>query len=484
MNTAKLLLLLIIFLPLLNCATIHFAANLEKLSSFAVKFFPILFLGSLIGLYSNSHQQNPSLVFVEPFEKISFGFAVDKISFGFLFLLDFFWLIFAFYSQRFFALSSLPNSNSFRIFLTLIIAFLNLIILSKNLLTILFFYSALVILSHFFAVQLIYKKEDRFSQIFTFLLYLESALLFLAIVAGYKFAGQVDFIEGGFVNKINLLEIKTLLFVLYLVALFLSLLLPFYLLYRNFTFDLTNTYLLFFFSYAISAFYILFKLLYFVFGLQEFSLIILKIGFDFIELIFLANIFIAFVCLAFTKDFKSSFFYLLIEQLLFTLFVILTFASFGQSRIYLPLLSFFLSMNLIYLCLSNILLYFMKATNKRAEGLFFNLKITSILLIFAVLNLAGLAPGIGAIENFFFIKIILQKNLLLSAVILVLNFMALAAFSWKIIYPLFLKSDEKESAAKADIELARNIDFDSSLILTALIVAIAMFLSLIFFPFL
>jgi formate hydrogenlyase subunit 3/multisubunit Na+/H+ antiporter MnhD subunit len=115
-------------------------------------------------------------------------------------------------------------------------------------------------------------------------------------------------------------------------------------------------------------------------------------------------------------------------------------------------------------------------------GLFYNLKITTILFIFAIANIIGIAPGVGAVEKFFLLKVIFEKKLFLSGIVFIINFVSLGIFSWKIFYPLFRKPSEPKPAD--DINLAKDIDYDSSLILTALIVAIAIFLSLVFFPFL
>ena len=117
------------------------------------------------------------------------------------------------------------------------------------------------------------------------------------------------------------------------------------------------------------------------------------------------------------------------------------------------------------------------------DGLFYKLTVTSILFIFGILNLVGAAPALGALEKLFLIKIIFQKKLWISGLILFTNFAGLTFFCWKIFRPLFLRADQEIPQADShDFTLAKNIDFDSSLILTALTVAVAMLLGLIFFP--
>jgi formate hydrogenlyase subunit 3/multisubunit Na+/H+ antiporter MnhD subunit len=337
-----------------------------------------------------------------------------------------------------------------------------------------------VLLAHFFAAKFLHKKATRFSLFFTILLYFESIFFFLAIVATYKFAGQIEFASNGAISdKLDLMQYGLLL-TLYFSGLFISVLLPCYLLYRNINFDPLIIYVLFFLSYAFSTLYILVKLFNFTFGLEGFALIISRLGFEFIEVIFLSNIIITSFYLLKNNGLKSSFFYLFFQQLIFALFSIITFAAFDGSKIYLALLSFLLSMTLIFFCISNFVLFLSKSSGKKFDGLFFDMRLTSIFFIFAVANLIGIAPGIGAVEKFFLAKIIIQERLFLSAAIVAVNFLSLALFAWKIFHPLFLRLQEPRPAE--DIELIKNIDFDSSLILTPLITMIIIFLGLVFFP--
>jgi formate hydrogenlyase subunit 3/multisubunit Na+/H+ antiporter MnhD subunit len=206
-----------------------------------------------------------------------------------------------------------------------------------------------------------------------------------------------------------------------------------------------------------------------------------------IEWIFLVNILATSIFLLFSKGLKSSFFYLFFQQFLFTLFSIFIFAIYDKSAVCLALFSFLLSITLIFLTTSNFILYLSKSEHKWLGGLFYNLKITSVLFIFAIFNLIGLAPGIGAVEKFYLIKILFQKELIVPGIIFGINFISLLLFAWKVIYPLFSrdpKSDPEISVEeiKSAGEIAKAIDSDSSLILSALIVAITIFLGLILFP--
>ncbi|MBP7710609.1 MAG: hypothetical protein KA100_06035 [Rickettsiales bacterium] len=482
MTQTQILLLLISLIPFANCVVTKFCDDSSNVIVAIKKFLPVLFLINLIGIYGNIDRDNSYLVLAEAARGIALGFDIDQLSLGFLFLLNFFWLIFAFYSRRFFELMQVKNVTNLESFLALIIALVNLILISKNLLSILFFYNCLIIVCHFFGLKFLHKKETKFSHFFTFLLYLESLFFFLAIVATYKFTGQIDFKLGGIITGDIQSAKYFLLLAFYLIGLFLSVLIPFYLLYRDINLDLITIYGLFFLSYAFSGIYIFLKILNSIFGLQGFALMLSGAGFTIFEWIFLVNIAVSTVCLVLSKGLKSSFFYLFFQQFTFALFSIFTFAVFDEGRINLGVLSFFFSITLIFLSVSNFILYLSKSEGKSVFGIFYDLKVSTILFIFAVLNLLGVAPGIGAVEKFFLLKIIFEKKLLIAGLAFLTNFVGLAIFSWKVFYPFFWRNQEQKS--QNDQELAKSIDFDSSLILTALTVAIVIFLSLIFFPFL
>jgi formate hydrogenlyase subunit 3/multisubunit Na+/H+ antiporter MnhD subunit len=258
---------------------------------------------------------------------------------------------------------------------------------------------------------------------------------------------------------------------------------PSYLLYRNFiNLDPIIIYILFFLAYGLSTLYIFIKILAFTFGFKSFALMsenFLQI----IEWIFLVNILCTSIFLLFSKGLKSSFFYLFFQQFLFALFSIFIFTIYDKSSVCLALFSFLLSITLIFLTTSNFILYLSKLEHKWLGGLFYNLKITSVLFIFAIFNLIGLAPGIGAVEKFYLIKILFQKELIVPGIIFGINFTSLLLFAWKVIYPLFLHDTEiSAEEIKSAGEIAKAIDFDSSLILSALTVAVIIFLGLILFP--
>ena len=340
MTQTQFLLLFISIIPLFNCLIQKLCTESNKLTTFTNKLLPILFSANLVGLLGNMKYDNSYITIFEAARGMSLGFYVDETAVAFLFLLNFLWIIFTFYSNRFLYLyKGNLDINNFKIFFLLIVSFLNLIIISKNLLSILFFYNCLIFICHFFAVKFLHKKEGKYSNIFTLLLYLESIFFFLAIVATYKFTGVIDFTKDGILSSIstnNFNEGKcTILLFLYLSGLFLSILIPSYLLYRNINFDPLVIYALFFLGYAFSSLFIFTKLLIFIFGFSDFSFIISNIGFSYFELIFLVNLLISGSLMLFCKNLKSLFFYLLLNQFILTLFTIFVFAIYDPSKVYL-----------------------------------------------------------------------------------------------------------------------------------------------------
>ncbi len=482
MTQTQFLIALIAMIPFANALIVRFCDDSSKLVNIIEKMLPVLFSINLVGIYGNLARDNSYLVISEAARGIAIGFDIDHLGLMFLVLLNFIWIVFAFYSHRFLRLLNEKNSKNLKLFLSLMIAFINLIILGKNLLTILFFYNCLIILCHFFGLKFLHKKETKFSAFFTFLLYLESLFLFLAIVATYKFVGQVDFAANGIISGDIDSAKYSMLLLFYLIGLFLSVLVPFYLLYRDINLDLITIYSLFFLSYAFVSIYILLKVLYSIFGIENFALIFSGIGFSIFQWLFLFNMLVGAVCVIVSRGIKSSFFYLFFQQFSFVLFSIFLFAVFDESKISMAILSFFLSITLIFFCISNFVLYLINAENKSMVGLFYNLKISTILFVFAVANLIGIAPGVGAVEKFFLLKVIFKQKLIISSLVVLVNFATLAAFVWKVILPFF--NPIETSKSQSEQELAKSIDFDSSLILTAFTTAIIIVLSLIFSPFL
>jgi formate hydrogenlyase subunit 3/multisubunit Na+/H+ antiporter MnhD subunit len=483
MNHGQLFLLLISIIPIANCLMIKFCNASSRLSKFFEELAPILFLLGVIGVSFSHGKSDAFLVLTEAAKGVALGFEVDSLSIKFLFLLSLFWLIFSFHSKRFLNLSETKNAINLKAFFVLIVAIVNLIIISKNLLTILFFYNFLIVACHFFGINFLHKKENKLSRFFTFLLYLESLFFFFAIVATYKFAGQIEFLDGGiFAKGIDSIKYFTAL-ILYLTGLFLSVLLPFFLFYRDINLDLITIYAIFFLAYAFSGIYILLKILGSIFGFEDLRLMISDFGIVAIEIIFFFAMAASSIFLILSAGIRSSFFYLVFQQTIFALFSIFLFAVFDLEHLFISVLSFSLSITLVFLCISNLVLYLKKSECKNASGVFYNLKITTSLLAFALLSFIGLAPSIGGLEKFFLLKIIIGKKMLIAGAIFMINFLTLSLFSCRIFWQFF-HHNKRDLVSENEIDIAKKIDLDSGLILSALLLAVLMFLFLIFNPFL
>ncbi len=477
MSQTQFLLFILILIPFANCFAFKAFNGLWRITNLINKIFPVLFLAILCGLYRSLGQGNNELMLIEAMQSaVALGFSVDKLTCYFLFLLGFLWMIFTFYSTRNMQLNLIKNINEFRFFTILIFSFNIVLVASKNLFTILFFYNALVILYHFFAIKFLHKKDTRMPQLFTILLYLESIILLFAIIATYKFNGFADFTKGGIMTEVNLKY--AFLFLLYFAALFLSALAPFYIIYRNLNFDTLVTYILFFIGYSLSSLFTFLKLTSTLFGFTWISEIISKIGLHFFEIIFLLNIFIASIFLIFSKNLKSSFFYLFFQQFLLVIFETLILANFSKANIYLPSTSFVFSITLAFITISNFILFLNKAENKSPQGLFYQLRTNSFLFIFTIANLAGIAPAVGLLTKFFLLKIIIKQHLFISAFVCLINFVSLIIFTLKVALPLLSKEAPQRNSE--DLNLIKLIESDSALILTGLLLLLALAIPLLF----
>jgi len=198
--------------------------------------------------------------------------------------------------------------------------------------------------------------------------------------------------------------------------------------------------------------------------------LIQKIGFGFFESFFLLSTLIASILVIISKTIKTSFFYLFFQQLIFTLFAILVFTIFDNSKVDLSILSFCLNTTLVYICLSNIIAYLSKAENKRIAGLFYYLKVTASLLFFGILFLIGFIPSTAFLEKLHLLKIILNQDLDLAKIIFAINAITIMFFAGRLFYPLFAGS--KEVLSEKDCELAKKIDLHSGLILSPILVFI------------
>lgn len=486
------ILLLLSIIPFLNCLS---SIGFPKLLDLSSRITPIIFFAVLLVLNNVFTNDSSSLVLLALTADISFVLGVDKLSINYLFVFNFFWIIFAFYSRRFLELKKVNDMHLFQMMSALAIAISSSIILSGNLLTILFFCYFLIILRYFITLKFFFQKSDKFSFISLTFLCLEPILLLVAVFFTYHVSGGIDFSKTIFPPGLSPdtalapenLGYYKILFTIYFLGLFLSFIAPFYLLNRNIQSDPIITYSVFFLSAALSSFYLLIKFLGTVLKVEEGVLVIFREYFIYCESFFLVIIFGTSLFLILSRGIKSSFLYLFFHQLALCLFSIITFFIFQKNVLGYPniinisFISLFLSTSLLCLCLSNVMLFLTRSEKKDLKGLFCHFKITISCLILGVLSLIGLAPALSAIEKIQLIKIILDERLLISGLVLIINILTIVIFAWKLLNPLFLKSDQ-DKYSETDIELAKTIDTDFSLIVPILVTTVAMIL--LIFPFL
>lgn len=459
----EILLLNLVAIPLLGCLVASFGKQ-NFLTKFIDGILPVLFFANLIGI---DHQFQDVVV-----SDVFRGFYLNKTGFTFLLLLNFLWLVLTFYFQRFWEINSFHNTSQLRIFFNFVIAFLVIIFVSKSLMITLFFYSCLILTAQVFVVKFLKNNEVNFLRLFNFLLYFESFFFFLAMVATYKLVGRTDFVNGGIINGNLGLDEETLLLIFYIFGLFFSALLPYFLLFRKIDLEPIVTHSFFFLSYGFGSLCILIKIIHSIFGFESFADIFSGGGFRFLEILFLFNIVIASALLLISEGIKSSFFYLFFQQFFVAIFSLLMLGIFNSEKIYLSLISFSLAITLVFFSVSNISTYLAKSEEKSLVGLFYKLPISTILLIFGILSFAGIVPTIGLIEKFFVAKAILSKHLWLSAIIVAVNSATLLIFAAKLSY-CFL-SDKNAPKNENNLAIARDIDFDSRLILTSILALIAL----------
>jgi formate hydrogenlyase subunit 3/multisubunit Na+/H+ antiporter MnhD subunit len=462
MSKTQCLLFLVLLIPLINIVCAKLCAKSHYVINFINKAFPVIFFMNLFGFLSVDNI-NASLLIFPSSTLFSFGFTIDKMSLLFLCLLNFIWLIFAFYASSFAKLCHEQHLDNISFVTAVIILFLVLIVVSHNILTMCLFYMLLLFSGYKFATTSLIEEGSTLHKIITYLLCFQAICLCLALLFTGIFAGD----HLPILSSASHLAQTNIIF-LYLGALFLMTLTPFYVVLRHFHFNLSKTYMLFFLALGFSSLYILMKILLSVFGFA-----LSESGVPLLESIFLINLCISSYQLLASKTLKSTFLHIFFNQLNFTVFTIFIFAASMQSKIELPLISFTLSITLLFMCFSNIVIYLQ--TDEKSDlgivskAIFGELRVTCMLLIFAILNLIGIVPGLGMFEKFFLIKAVSNEGSYISEMIFTLNFLTLLAFAGKIFYPLF---DKATKPSIKESELSKTIDSDSGLMLTSLITAI------------
>jgi len=491
MQQGQLLLFIIALFPVLSWLALGVFKFFPRFYNFSFCLFPILYFLNLLQATKYFSNEIYSFTITEAMRGLSMAVYVDKLSIIFLVALANIWIFFAFYSTRYFAINNNKFSFSINNYFVFIVSILNLLIISKNLFTILFFYIILIVGTYLLGIKYLNYTETKFSKFFNFTLYLESFCLFLATVLSFKINGQIEFIEKIIVpNNFDPIY-HGIIFLLFFFGLFLSIILPFYLFLTKFKFNSLILIMLFLISYGFSSSFIFIKIINYIYGISGFNLIIKNYGFIFFNIILAINLLITAIKLIKSPDLKSSSLYLFLNQFLVLIFSLIIHASYKINFTVISLLAFLLNFMIIFFCIGNFELFNSKTSNKNHDNLFHLMPITSIIYLFGLLSLIGISPSLSMVDKFVILMNLLKNHQYFSLIILLINNIFIIFYLYKIVKSIFNiqfsgDNNQKILINNLDISLqnmAKKIDFDSRLILTTLLLAIISFIGLIFFSY-
>lgn len=479
MTKTQFLLLFLSLIPLLQIISIAtIGRNLITMRIISVA-IPLFFLANYFNLLDSyiNHDKN-SLTILNMTRDITIGFFVEPTSLIFLGVIALIWPALSLYCNKYFSLSNEKNNFQFQIFLTAIIAFTIFTTLAKNLISTLLFYQALIFSIYFLSAYFMHKKDMRVSYNMALISLYSLFLFFLASILTYKTMGQLDFARGGIVNNNFSLFEYSLLLMLFLAGIALVCIAPIYLTYGNLYYlNPPSVIALFVISYGLLIPLILTKIIYYIFGVDIFfSYLKSSLIKPLILIIIIANLLISGIFAATGTNLKKMLIYLFFNQLIFAIFSIFAL----ESAIYkasIIIIALILTQILIFFCIGNINLYLLGSEDKSINGIFYKSKITISLLIFGLANVVGIAPGIGLTAKYLLLKQSFSHFSFINCLIIIINSALNAVCFFKVVYPMFDKVQSKNDAT--NLELAKKIELNPSLILPIFLIA-----ALIFFGFL
>jgi len=482
MNQGQFFLFIIALFPLFACISLRFFRNYPNFYNFVYYLLPVAFLVNLFKATHYFRRDIYELTLYEAMDKVSLAFYVDKISILFLFILAVLWLVFAFYSLRYFQISFEKNSTRIREYFVLIVSLVNFLILSKNLFTILFFYIYLIISSHFFTNKHFNLRESKFTKLFTWVLYCESFLIFVATILTFKMNHNIDFVNQVVLPN-NYHEIYHLIvFALFFCGLFLMMIVPFYLLFKNIKFSSLTLMIVFLLSYALPSIFMFLKIINYIYGIKGLALFSKKYGLIVFELIILVNLLISSYKYLRERELKTALFYLFVSQFGVLILSILIHLTHRFNYSFIAFIAFIINFMLVFLMSANLELFLSKIHNKNLQknltGIFYKMPISSMIFFYGLFSLIGLSPSLSALEKIAMMPHLLKNDYQLAFWVFLLNFILVMIFILKELYIFFDKKtpydeDEDENIIARFNEIAKTIDNDSNLILTGLLVAIA-----------
>lgn len=467
---------LIIFSPaIILFGAILFRKYADRANRIADLLFPSLALCFLFLLFTADYG---SLSILHFGQNLNLEFGLDKINKLFVILLGAVWLGFACYLPQYFILSGEKKCYQFNILCGVVIYFLSLIVLSKNLITVLLFYQLLAFVTYIFANYFSVKAGQKAAHNFGFFTLLAPIFLFFATSIIYKTVGTLQFTAGGvFVSEnINLLK-YVIIFCFCILALGAIAFAPLYLLYSNLYYLSAPVLLvILLFGLGLGNLLILFKIINYIFGANLFFTYFEKINYqNLLTVVIGFNLLIPALLAALSKNLKQTLIFLFFNQLIWMIFVFLI-VGFSPYKMTTSLFSFVLGFFVIFLAIGNINVYLLNSGEKNLNGAFHKLRLTIIGLILGLLNITGLAPTIGGMEKYLALKQILLDHNLIAFAVLLINTILLLVISIRIIYPMLEFPGQNQNPKHH--EVAKDIESNLSLILPILIVGLIMALLL------
>lgn len=513
MNNQLLIFKIICFLPIINWISLRYFRDYKTFYNFSYNLFPILYFINLYNL-NRLHENNYIYFsFFDSIRGISISFGVGKNDIFFLYLIAFIWLCLTFYFNKNFILKRDKNDFYFKEFFILGIGLLNMLVLSKNLFTILFFYSILSIIVYAKLIIMNHNNNNKFLKIYISIIYLQNFLMLIFVAIFFKYNMQMEFFEKIIILN-DVVDIKYFILLLLLIlSLFLIFLLPHYFFLGKIEIDSLILLSIFVLFSIFSSFFIYFKIINQIIGIEIVKILFNKYGIKWLEIVVFINCFISLFLLIKSDNFKSKVFMLMINQSAILVLSFIVFSSINLNNLQNLLLGFILNFLTIFMCLSNYELLWIKSQKSDIRGIFALMPLTSFLLIFSLFSIVGLAPSISFTNYYSLFKNLYNNNLFFSLFIIILNNLIVAFVIFKI-YKIItfvpkksineqinanIKNHDKTEELVENIEsksqkshqvdlidsqnykdddfkillkIAQKIDYDSRLIISTLIVAI------------
>ncbi|MCE3254635.1 MAG: dehydrogenase (quinone) [Rickettsiaceae bacterium] len=478
-------------LPFIALLFIWCLNKLPRLSAINRKISPsfaMLFLILVFGLRNITKPITWKLLSVPG--NLCFALSFGKQHFLFLSLLGLMWLLTSIYSSRYFAIMGDQRIERFQAFLLCVIGFITCLILGKNWLTIMLFYQLLALAICLFVKDFCTKQSAKSARNFGFFILSSSSLLFFAVAFVFKISGKMELMQGGvlisdqtniWASTLSTTDISeySWLFFFFAASICLIAFAPFYLAFDHLYYLSPPAIIVALLSFNAASLILLFKVITGVFGIKLFAYFMTKIHYhDFLVIALGFNLLTCGFLAIFSRNLKQISIFLFFGQMVMA---VTAFLALGLSakKMQIVITSFIVVQMLIFFAIGNINLYLRESQTKELNGIFYQLRITVLLLIFAFLSLSGLFPGVGMLEKYWLFKEAFTEKFAVAIALLTVNILLSLACSIKVLYPMVEIS--AKSAGGQNHEIAKDIEHDLSLMLPILVLCFIIFSLL--FPF-